>query len=156
MIGLEGVAHAEQRSETGTGEEFENWHNVDGRWSFYVNLLVIAIGGALGSVARYLFSSWVLRVSGTLFPIGTFAVNVVGCAVFGAIAGAAEQRVPLSSDLRAFLLIGVLGGFTTFSSYAFESFSLLRDGQFLGAALNIAGQVVAGLVGLWAGYVITN
>ena len=67
-----------------------------------------------------------------------------------------EQRLPLAPGLRAFLLIGVLGGFTTFSSYAFESFSLLRDGQFLAASVNIVGQVVAGLAGLWAGYVITN
>ena len=121
-----------------------------------MNLLLIAIGGALGSVARFLFSTFVLRASGSLFPLGTFAVNLAGCIGFGAIAGAAEQRLPLAPGLRAFLLIGVLGGFTTFSSYAFESFSLLRDGQFLAASVNIVGQVVAGLAGLWAGYVITN
>jgi len=118
--------------------------------------MLIAIGGALGSVARSLFSTAVLRASGSLFPAGTFAVNLVGCALFGAIAGAAEQRVQLAPELRAFLLVGVLGGFTTFSSYAFESFLLMRDGQFAAAAVNIVGQVVAGLVGLWAGYVITN
>jgi len=119
-------------------------------------MLLIAAGGALGSVARYLFSTALLRVSGTLFPIGTFGVNLVGCVLFGMIAGAAEQRVQIEPELRLFLLVGVLGGFTTFSSYAFESFSLLRDGQFLAASANIVGQVVAGLVGLWAGYVITN
>ncbi len=124
--------------------------------SFHVNLLLIAIGGALGSVARYLFSTSVLRMTGSLFPLGTFAVNVVGCVIFGMIAGAAEQRVPLSPELRALLLIGVLGGFTTFSAFAFESFGLLRDGQFAAAAINLAGQVIAGMVGLWAGYVITN
>src|SRR5437867_515617 len=97
-----------------------------------------------------------LRATGTLFPIGTFAVNLVGCIVFGAIAGAAEQRMPLSPQLRALLLIGLLGGFTTFSSYAFESFALVRDGQFFAATVNIVGQMVAGLVGLWIAYVITN
>jgi CrcB protein len=121
-----------------------------------VNLLLIAIGGALGSVARSLFSTYVLRVTGSLFPVGTFAVNVVGCAVFGAIIGAAQQRFVLTPELRAFLLVGVLGGFTTFSSYAFESFELLRDGQFAAAAVNIAGQVVAGLAGFWVAYVVTN
>jgi fluoride exporter len=121
-----------------------------------MSLVVIAIGGALGSVARYLFSMAVLRATGTLFPAGTFAVNVVGCFVFGVIAGAAEQRVQLTPEMRLFLLVGVLGGFTTFSSYAFESFALIRDGQFAAAAVNVAGQVMAGLVGLWAGYVITN
>lgn len=121
-----------------------------------MRMLVIAAGGALGSVARYLFSTALLRISGTLFPIGTFGVNLVGCIVFGMIAGAAEQRVQIDPELRMFLLVGVLGGFTTFSTYAFESFSLLRDGQFLAASVNIIGQVVTGLVGLWAGYVITN
>ena len=121
-----------------------------------MTILFIALGGALGSVARYLFSTTVLRVTGSLFPLGTFAVNVVGCFVFGLIAGAAEQRVQLTPEWRLFLLVGVLGGFTTFSSYAFESFALVRDGQFAWAGLNVAGQVVAGLVGMWAGYVITN
>ena len=119
-----------------------------------LNLLLIAIGGALGSTARYLFSLLVQRASGTLFPIGTFAVNCVGCLVFGAIAGAAEQRVQIAPELRLFLLVGILGGFTTFSSYAFESFVLLRDGQFAAASVNIVGQVVAGLAGMWIGFAI--
>jgi len=121
-----------------------------------MTILLVALGGALGSVARYLFSLTVLRVTGSLFPFGTFAVNVVGCFVFGLIAGAAEQRVQIAPELRLFLLVGVLGGFTTFSSYAFESFALVRDGQFAWAGLNVVGQVVAGLIGMWAGYVITN
>jgi CrcB protein len=119
-------------------------------------LLLVAVGGALGSVARYLLSTFVLRASGTLFPLGTFVVNLIGCLIFGVIAGAAEQRVALTPASRAFVLVGVLGGFTTFSSYAFESFSLVREGQFLAASVNLVGQVVAGLVGMWAGYVITN
>ena len=121
-----------------------------------MNLLLIAIGGAIGSVARYIVSASVLRATGTLFPAGTFIVNLLGCAAFGAIAGAAEQRVPLAPELRAFLLVGVLGGFTTFSSYAFESFALVRDGQFAWASLNLAGQVLAGLIGVWAGYVAAS
>ena len=121
-----------------------------------MNLIAIAIGGAIGAVARYALSMLVLRVSGTLFPLGTFVVNVAGCLVFGAIAGASAERVQIPPAMRLFLLTGILGGFTTFSSYAFESFSLLRDGQFFAASVNIVGQVVAGLVGLCAGYVITN
>jgi len=115
-----------------------------------VNLLLIAIGGALGSVARYLLSSFVLRLSGSLFPFGTFVVNIIGCAAFGAIVGAAEQRFIVSPHVRLFTLVGLLGGFTTFSSFAYESFALLRDGQFVAASANILGQVVLGLVGLWA------
>lgn len=121
-----------------------------------MNLLLIAIGGALGSAARYLLSTFVLRATGTLFPLGTFVVNVIGCLVFGAIAGAASQRVQLAPALRLFLLTGILGGFTTFSTYAFESFTLVRDGQWLWAFLNVAGQVIAGLAGLWAGYVAAS
>ena len=121
-----------------------------------MNLLLIAIGGALGSIARYLLSTFVLRLSGTLFPLGTFVVNVVGCVVFGAIVGAAQQRVVLSPDARAFLLVGVLGGFTTFSSYASESVALLRDGHIFHATINIVGQVFAGLAGLWTAYLLTR
>jgi CrcB protein len=124
-----------------------------------VNLLtvtLVALGGAIGSVFRYVVSMVVLRTAGTLFPLGTFAVNAIGCLAFGAIIGAAEQRVVLTPAMRAFLLIGVLGGFTTFSSYAFESYALAQDGQFLAAAANILGQVVAGLLGLWIGYVIAR
>jgi CrcB protein len=114
-----------------------------------LNLLLVAIGGAIGSTARYVLSQLLQRATGTLFPIGTFAVNCAGCLVFGAIAGAAEQRVHMAPELRLFLLVGILGGFTTFSSYAFESYALLRDGQFLAASMNIVGQVVAGLAGVW-------
>ena len=120
-----------------------------------MNLLAVAIGGALGAAARYLLSAFVLRVSDTLFPLGTFVVNVLGCLAFGAIAGASSQRIQVAPAMRLFLLTGILGGFTTFSSYAFESLVLMRDGQMLWAAINVAGQVIAGLVGMWAGYVIT-
>jgi len=121
-----------------------------------MTLFLIGIGGALGAVARYLFSSFVLRVTGSLFPVGTFAVNVAGCLVFGLIMGAAQHRFVLTPEKNAFLLVGVLGGFTTFSSFAFESFALAQDGQFTAAAVNIAGQVIAGLAGLWAGFVISR
>jgi CrcB protein len=119
-----------------------------------VNLFLIAIGGAIGSVARSLLSTFVLRATGSLFPAGTFVVNVIGCLIFGAIVGAAQQRFVLSPEARAFLLVGILGGFTTFSSYAFETFGLIRDGQFLAATLNVVGQVVVGLVAFWLGFAL--
>jgi CrcB protein len=116
-------------------------------------IALVAAGGAIGSVARYVFSTFVLRVSGPFLPAATFAVNLIGCVIFGAIAGAAEQRLALTPEARLFLLVGVLGGFTTFSSYAFESVALIQRGQLVFASVNIVGQVVAGLLGLWAGYV---
>ena len=121
-----------------------------------LSLALVAIGGAIGSVSRSLLSTFVLRVSGSLLPVGTFAVNVVGCIAFGAIVGAAEHRFVLTPEARAFLLVGILGGFTTFSSYTFETFTLMQDGQFAAAAFNIVGQVVAGLLGFWVAYVIAR
>jgi CrcB protein len=91
-----------------------------------VTLLLIGVGGALGSMARYLLSTRVYRLVSSLFPFGTFAVNVVGCILFGIIVGLAEQRFALRPDARAFLLIGVPGGFTTFPTFAFE---LYRPGR---------------------------
>jgi CrcB protein len=115
-------------------------------------IVVIGAGGAIGAIARYLLGSTVQRLTPG-FPFGTFVVNVVGCLVFGLIVGLAESRLTLSPTGRAFLLIGVIGGFTTFSSYTFESFELLRDGQMMRAAANMAGQVVVGLTALCAGFI---
>lgn len=116
-----------------------------------MNVLLIAIGGALGSASRYLLSIAILRVTTPFFPYGTFAVNLVGCAAFGVIAGAAQHRLPLPVDLRAFLLVGVLGGFTTFSTYAFDSVTLMRDGQWTLALVNMVGQLAGGVAALWVG-----
>lgn len=121
-----------------------------------MQLLLIALGGALGSVCRYGLSTVVQRLSSPFFPYGTFAVNVLGCLVFGVIMGAARQRFVLGPPERAFLLIGILGGFTTFSTFTYETFALLQDGEFGRALLNAGGQVVCGLIALWAGYVVAG
>jgi fluoride exporter len=117
-----------------------------------VQVILIAVGGALGSVCRYLLATAVQRYSSPFFPYGTFVVNVLGCLIFGVIMGAARQRFVLGPSERAFLLIGVLGGFTTFSTFTYETFALLQDGECVRAFANAAGQVVCGLVALWAGY----
>jgi fluoride exporter len=96
----------------------------------------------------------VQRATSPFFPYGTFVVNVVGCLVFGIIMGAARQRFVLGPSERAFLLIGILGGFTTFSTFTYETFALLQDGQLARALLNAGGQVACGFVALWAGYVM--
>ena len=119
-----------------------------------MQLLLIAVGGALGSVCRYGLSTVVQRWSSPFFPYGTFVVNVLGCLLFGVIMGAARQRFVLGPSERAFLLIGILGGFTTFSTFTYETFALLQDGQFVRALANAGGQLVCGLVALWAGYVM--
>jgi CrcB protein len=114
-------------------------------------LILVAIGGAIGSSCRYLLDGAVYRWLPATFPYGTFAVNVVGCAVFGFLIGVGEQRLVVGSTARTFLLIGVLGGFTTFSSFAFETVQLLRGAQWWLATLNVAGQIVIGFAALWIG-----
>jgi CrcB protein len=83
-------------------------------------------------------------------------VNVVGCLVFGVIAGLSEERAFVGPAARTFLLVGLLGGFTTFSSFTFETFALLRDAEFGLALVNTLGQVVVGLGALWVGYVVAR
>jgi CrcB protein len=115
-------------------------------------LFWVALGGAAGSVGRYLVDGWVLRLVGSHFPSGTFVVNVVGCLVFGIIVGAADERFMVAPAGRTFLLIGILGGFTTFSTFMFETLQLVRDAQFATALVNVAGQLVLGFLAMWAGY----
>jgi CrcB protein len=116
-----------------------------------VRLLVIAVGGALGSVARYTLCVFVQRWTSALFPLGTFTVNVLGCLLFGIILGLGEERFMIGPDLRAFLLIGVLGGFTTFSTFAFDTVVLAGERDLALAVLIAGGQVLAGAAALWLG-----
>ena len=118
--------------------------------------LAVAVGGALGASARFFTGTLVARLAPqATFPWGTFAVNVLGCLAFGLLAGAFE-RAAVGPAGRTFLLAGVLGGFTTFSAFAFENVELLLAGQPGRAALNIAGQVVLGVGGLWVGVLLAR
>jgi CrcB protein len=117
-----------------------------------VQLIAIGVGGAIGALARYLLGGAVHRWMPGFFPYGTFVVNLLGCLLFGIIVGLAESRFVVGPIGRAFMLIGVLGGFTTFSSFTYETFELIRSGQLGPAAINVAGQVGLGFLGLWAGF----
>jgi CrcB protein len=115
-------------------------------------ILLVALGGALGSVARYKMSGWVLQHTlDWRFPAGTFAVNVAGCLVAGVLAGLAEKHDLLSAEARLLLFTGILGGFTTFSAFGLETMFLIRRGDVLIAASNIVLSVLAGLLALWLG-----
>lgn len=118
-----------------------------------MNLLAIAVGGAIGALARYGLAGAVHRLTSPYFPWGTFVVNLAGCLVFGVVAGLTEERLRIDQTTRTFLLVGVLGAFTTFSTMTFETFELLRDGQAAAAALNAGGQFLLGLAALWIGVV---
>lgn len=118
-------------------------------------VLLVALGGALGSVARYKLSGYVLHQAvDWRFPAGTFAVNVIGCLVAGLLAGLAAQRGILSADTRLLLFTGVLGGFTTFSAFGLETMFLLKRGDVLIASANIVLSVAAGLAALWLGMAV--
>lgn len=112
--------------------------------------LLVAAGGALGATARYVVADLVHRVASPFFPWGTFLVNITGCFLFGLIAGAGEAWGVVGPLTRTFMLVGVLGGYTTFSSFAFETVQLMRAGQMSSAIGNIVGQVTLGLLSFWA------
>jgi CrcB protein len=115
-------------------------------------LLLIGAGGFIGSVVRYLLSGYVQQVSRSIgFPWGTLAVNLLGCLVIGFLAYLADTRGWLPDEARAFLFVGLLGGFTTFSTFGNESLNLLREGDNLLALANIGAHLVLGLGAVWAG-----
>jgi CrcB protein len=120
-------------------------------------MLLVALGGALGSVARYKLSGLILHHTiDWRFPAGTFAVNVLGCLVAGVLGGLAEKHDLLSAEARLLLFTGVLGGFTTFSAFGLETMYLLRRGEPWIAGANIAASVAAGLLALWVGLVLAG
>lgn len=114
----------------------------------------VALGGAAGSVARYACSLAALRWLGTGFPWGTLFVNVTGSFAIGVLASlaTADGRPLLGPDARALLLVGVLGGFTTFSSFSLETLSLARSGALGAALLNAAGSLTLCFAGVWLGF----
>jgi len=117
-----------------------------------LQVFLVGAGGFLGAILRYFVGGWVHGIlDNASFPYGTLVVNVSGCLVIGFLSGLAESRSVLGPEARLFLFIGVLGGFTTFSSFAYETFSLARDTQNLAAAVNIVAQLILGLAGVWFG-----
>ncbi len=116
-----------------------------------LNLVAIALGAALGANLRYGLSTWAAQRFGTAWPYGTFLVNVLGCLVIGILLTLAATRLSLSEPLRLFLVTGLLGGFTTFSTFGYESFTLITRGDWLGAGLYIGGSVIVGLAAVFLG-----
>ena len=122
-----------------------------------IDILVIGIGGFIGSVSRYLLSIKVQQLfSGTMFPFGTMFVNISGCLIIGFISGFSENVVLLSPRIRFFLIAGVLGGYTTFSTFGNETFNLIREDEFILALINVGIQVIMGVIAVWLGYVLSK
>ena len=116
-------------------------------------LMWVGAGGFVGSVLRFVIGGWAQRLAAAgEFPYGTLVVNVVGCLFIGFLGGVAEYRQALDPAQRLFLMIGVLGGFTTFSAFAFETLGLLQDAQALKAIVNTGLQVFLGFSAAYRGY----
>lgn len=115
--------------------------------------LLIFVGGGVGSFSRFMFALWVTDKLGPAFPFGTLAVNLVGCFIIGLIAGLPQASAALSPASRLLLMTGFLGGLTTFSTYEYESFMLMTEGEFSRALLNLGLSVVLGFLAVGFGYV---
>ena len=117
-----------------------------------LSVIYVALGGALGSVSRYLLGTWTQSLSKSIdFPYGTLTVNLIGCFVIGFLSQLAEARGVFTPEARAFVFIGILGGFTTFSSFGNDTLNLLRDGGTVNALANIGANVIVGLALVWLG-----
>jgi len=119
-------------------------------------ILLVALGGAVGSVARYLMASSIQTATGWQFPIGTVLVNILGCFLIGILYVLLVARPDPRHDLRALLMVGVMGGFTTFSSFSLETVTMAMNGNYTGATLNVVISVAACLVGTVLGVTLAR
>ena len=115
-------------------------------------LILIGLAGFAGTVLRYGLSGWTARRFGETFPLGTLVVNMIGCFLAGLLFYLMFDRYLVNQTIRTVVIIGLLGGFTTFSSFGLQTFTLLRDGEMGLALLNIAASNLGGLLMVWFGY----
>ncbi|CAK0774955.1 putative fluoride ion transporter CrcB [Gammaproteobacteria bacterium] len=120
-------------------------------------ILLVGLGGSIGSVLRYAVADYVQQTTrGAEFPYGTLTVNVVGCFVIGFLSQLVDMRGILTAEVRAFFFVGVLGGFTTFSSFGNESMNLFRAGEDVLAFANVGAHVLFGLGAVWLGRIVVH
>ncbi len=115
------------------------------------NILIVMIGGGIGSVVRYVFSNFMLAKFGPSFPLGTLGVNLIGCFIIGLFFAFTTQKLIVTEQIRLFIMVGFLGGLTTFSSFSNETLQLLLDGRSFAALLNVAVNVLLGLTFTYLG-----
>jgi CrcB protein len=123
-----------------------------------LDYIFVALGGALGSVSRYWLSGLVANRFGSTFPWGTIIVNVTGCFIIGFFntATGTEGRWLVPPSARIFFMIGICGGYTTFSSFSLQTLNLANDGEWLYAGANILFSVALCLLGVWLGFLLAN
>jgi fluoride exporter len=130
----------------------------DAGWSFFMMYLWVALGGALGSVSRYWLNGIISAKFGEAFPWGTLLINVTGSLIIGLFATLTtpDGRLFAPAAMRTFFMVGVCGGFTTFSSFSLQTLNLANDGEWLYAAGNVLFSVVLCLLGVWLGFLLAN
>ena len=121
-----------------------------------MNLLLIALAGGLGALARYGLTGLVHRIPGMSLPWGTAVVNILGCLVFGLIWGVSENRMGIQPEHRLIVLVGFVGSFTTFSTFIFEVGMQVRDNQWFAVLGNMVGQNVIGVLALLVGFFLSR
>ncbi|HEX6186303.1 MAG TPA: fluoride efflux transporter CrcB [Pyrinomonadaceae bacterium] len=121
-----------------------------------LRLLLVGLAGLAGTLCRYWLSGAFVRRYGEAFPAGTLAVNLLGCFAAGLLFHFMQERHAFSETARAAVFVGLLGGFTTFSSYGLQTFTLLREGQFGFAALNVVASNLLGVLAVFAGYALAK
>lgn len=120
-----------------------------------MKLFPIAAGGALGAMLRYWMSGFVHRFFSSTFPWGTLSVNLIGSLVIGFVWGISEAVI-IPQTVRLFILIGILGAFTTFSTFSLENFTLLRDGEYWLVITNVSVSVLGGILLVFGGYLVSR
>ena len=119
-------------------------------------LILIGLAGLVGTLGRYALSGIIARRFGETFPTGTLVVNIAGCFLAGFLFYLMQERFLVNETMRTVVMIGLLGGFTTFSSFGLQTFTLLRDGEIWFAAVNLVGSNLLGLLMVWAGYTLAK
>jgi CrcB protein len=122
-----------------------------------VKILLVGTGGFIGSILRYLLGGLVHQVlAKTWFPYGTLTVNIMGCFLIGFLSGISESHQIFNPEIRLLTFIGFLGGFTTFSTFGYETFSFARDGQILASFSNIVFHLILGIGAVWLGNMLSR
>jgi CrcB protein len=118
--------------------------------------LAVLIGAGLGGLSRYRLGTWIMTNYGGRFPLGTFVINISGSFLIGVLMTLLTERLQPHPNWRLFLVVGVLGGYTTFSSFEYEAYQAVRDGSSAIALLYVAGSVILGYIGVWLGAVLVR
>lgn len=116
--------------------------------------LVVLAGAGLGGLARYIAGNWIMAKYGGRFPLGTFVVNVTGSFLIGVLMTILTERLHPHPHWRLFLVVGILGGYTTFSSFEYDAYETIRDGAHWMAMLYLIGSVLVGYIGVWTGVLL--